>query len=152
MRIKSLSWDDTHHLRNIRCSILTILGATLRIQKPNHQAEYPNKVYTTFRMRNSQTILSWTQNKMYKDNIICKLYTRKCEKNNSPKSTLSFRLANIIFVYLFYYSAYFCYYSWVSLHFLGIIYESHYTISANFYLNLQYFQQKVFNFSKISGF
>ena len=96
MRIKSLSWDDTHHLRNFQCSILTILGATLRIQKPSHQAEYPNKVYTTFRMRNSQTILSWTQNKMYKNNIICKLYTRKCEKNNSPKSTLSFRLTKII--------------------------------------------------------
>ena len=31
------------------------------------------------------------------------------------------------------------------------IHESHYTISANFYLYLQYFQQKVFNFSKISG-
>ena len=29
------------------------------------------------------------------------------------------------------------------------IYESHYTISTNFYLYLQYFQQKVFNFSKI---
>ena len=96
MRIKSLSWDDTHHLRNFRCSILTILGSTLRIQKPSHQVEYPNKVYITFRMRNSQTILSWTQNKMYKNNIICKLYTRKCEKNNSPKSTLSFRLAKII--------------------------------------------------------
>ena len=63
----------------------TILCATLRIQKPNHQAEYPNKVYTTFRMRNFQTILSWTQNKMYKNNIICKLYTRKCEENNSKK-------------------------------------------------------------------
>ena len=33
-----------------------------------------------------------------------------------------------------------------------IIYESYFTISANFYLYLQYFQQKVFNFSKISGF
>ena len=32
------------------------------------------------------------------------------------------------------------------------IYESHCTISVNFYLYLQYFQQKVFNFSKISGF
>ena len=31
------------------------------------------------------------------------------------------------------------------------IHRSHYTISANFYLYLQYFQQKIFNFSKISG-
>ena len=36
--------------------------------------------------------------------------------------------------------------------FFGIIHESHYTISANFYLYLQYFQRKVFSFSKISGF
>ena len=34
----------------------------------------------------------------------------------------------------------------------GIIHESHYTISTNFYLYLQYFQQKVFNFNKINGF
>ena len=33
----------------------------------------------------------------------------------------------------------------------GTIYESYYTISANFYIYLQYFQQKVFNFNKISG-
>ena len=32
------------------------------------------------------------------------------------------------------------------------IYGSHYTISANFYLYLQYFQQKVFSLSKISEF
>ena len=31
---------------------------------------------------------------------------------------LSVRLANIIFANLFYYSAYFCYYLWVPLHFL----------------------------------
>ena len=31
------------------------------------------------------------------------------------------------------------------------IHISHYIISTNFYLYLQYFQQKVFNFSKISG-
>ena len=33
-----------------------------------------------------------------------------------------------------------------------IIHEFHCTISANFYLYLQYFQQKVFNFNKINGF
>ena len=33
----------------------------------------------------------------------------------------------------------------------GTIHGSHCTISAKFYLYLQYFQQKVFNFSKISG-
>ena len=32
----------------------------------------------------------------------------------------------------------------------GIIHTSYYTISANFYLYLQYFQQKNFNLSKIS--
>ena len=31
------------------------------------------------------------------------------------------------------------------------IHKFHYTISANFYIYLQYFQQKVFNFSKING-
>ena len=33
----------------------------------------------------------------------------------------------------------------------GTIHGSHYIISANFYIYLQYFQQKVFSFSKISG-
>ena len=33
----------------------------------------------------------------------------------------------------------------------GTIHGSYYTISANFYLYLQYYQQKIFNFSKISG-
>ena len=32
----------------------------------------------------------------------------------------------------------------------GTIYRSHCTISANFYLYLQYFQQKTFSFNKIS--
>jgi len=32
----------------------------------------------------------------------------------------------------------------------GTIYGSYYTISINFYLYLQYFQQKVFSFHKIS--
>ena len=32
----------------------------------------------------------------------------------------------------------------------GTIYESHYNILVNFYLYLQYFQQKIFNFNKIS--
>ena len=33
-----------------------------------------------------------------------------------------------------------------------IIYGSHCTILVNFYFYLQYFQEKIFNFSKISGF
>ena len=33
----------------------------------------------------------------------------------------------------------------------GTIHGSHCTISTNFYLYLQYFQQKIFSFSKISG-
>ena len=32
----------------------------------------------------------------------------------------------------------------------GIIHESHYTISSDIYLYLQYFQQKIFSFSKIN--
>ena len=32
-----------------------------------------------------------------------------------------------------------------------IIYECYYTISADFYLYLQYFQQKILNFNKING-
>ena len=58
---------------------------------------------------------------------------------------------NIIFTSLFYYSVYFL------LLFMGpnvlfvTIHKSHYTISVNFYLYLQYFQQKVFSFNKISG-
>ena len=32
------------------------------------------------------------------------------------------------------------------------IHESHFTILTNFYLYLPYFQQKNFNFNKISGF
>ena len=36
--------------------------------------------------------------------------------------------------------------------FFGIIHEFYCTILANFYLYLQYFQQKVFNFGKISRF
>ena len=36
--------------------------------------------------------------------------------------------------------------------FFGTIHRSHYTISSNFYLYLQYFQQKVFSFNKISVF
>ena len=34
--------------------------------------------------------------------------------------------------------------------FFGTIHESYYTISVNFYLYLQYFQQKNFSFNKIS--
>ena len=33
----------------------------------------------------------------------------------------------------------------------GTIYRFYYTISANFYLYLQYFQQKIFSFNKING-
>ena len=33
----------------------------------------------------------------------------------------------------------------------SITYKFHRTISANFYFYLQYFQQKVFSFSKING-
>ena len=49
----------------------------------------------------------------------------------------SMRLAWMKFVNLFYHSTYFCYYSWVS--FFGIINEFYCTISANFFIYLQYF-------------
>ena len=42
----------------------------------------------------------------------------KMMKLKVKEGTLSVRLVKIIFANLFYYSAYFCYYSWVSLHFL----------------------------------
>ena len=38
----------------------------------------------------------------------------------------------------------------VPLHFFATIHRSYYTISVNFYLHLQYFQQKKFNFNKIN--
>jgi len=36
--------------------------------------------------------------------------------------------------------------------YFGTIYGFYYTISVNFYIYLQYFQQKIFNFSTISEF
>ena len=33
----------------------------------------------------------------------------------------------------------------------GIIHKSHCTVSTNFYLYLQYFQQKIISFNKING-
>ena len=39
-------------------------------------------------------------------------------QNALPKRTRSMCLIKIIFANLFYYSAYFCYYSWIPLHFL----------------------------------
>ena len=60
-------------------------------------------------------------------------------------------LAKIIFASLF------LVFSLFLLLFMGptvlsdIIHESRFTISINFYLYLQYFQQKYFSFSKING-
>ena len=62
------------------------------------------------------------------------------------------RLAWLNFVSLFYYSVYFFLLFMGPITFFGTIYRFHCTISTNFYLYLQYFQQKVFSFSKISGF
>ena len=58
----------------------------------------------------------------------------------------------IIFTNLFYCSAYFLLLFMDPNVLFVTIHKSHCTISANFYLYLQYFQQKVFSFSKISGF
>ena len=58
-------------------------------------------------------------------------------------------LEKLFLASLFYYSAYFCYYLWAHCTF-DTIHRSHCIILANFYLHLQYFQQKVFSFNKIS--
>ena len=56
----------------------------------------------------------------------------------------------IIFTSLFYYSVYFLL-LFTSFNVLFVtIHKSHYTTSANFYLCLQYFQQKIFSFNKIN--
>ena len=69
-------------------------------------------------------------------------------------------LASLFFANLFYYSAYFCYYLLVILHFLvlfmgsTILFQLTFIfikkISTNIYFYLQYFQQKVFSFNKIN--
>ena len=56
----------------------------------------------------------------------------------------------INFASLFYNSAFFLLFMGPTALF-GTIYGSHCTISSNFYFYLQYFQQKVLIFSKISG-
>ena len=68
----------------------------------------------------------------------------------SPTPGLDVCLAKIKKTNLFYYLDYFAtIYDSTAL--FGTIYGSHCTISANFYFYLQYFQQKVFSFNKISG-
>ena len=52
---------------------------------------------------------------------------------------------------LFYYSAYFCYYSWALLHFLVLVMDPIVLFQLTFTFFLQYFQQKIFSFSKMSG-
>ena len=64
---------------------------------------------------------------------------------------LSVCLTSLIFANLFYYLTYFYYYFIGSIAFFSTIHESYYTISTNIHLHLQYFQQKNFNFNKISG-
>ena len=75
--------------------------------------------------------------------INCKCKTQiqftllKCPfgKNNFCQIILLFNLFLVLFI--------------GSTALFSIIHGSHYTISANFYLYLQYFQQKVFSFNKI---
>ena len=62
------------------------------------------------------------------------------------------RLAKIIFANLFYYSAYFSYYSWVSLHFLVLFMSLIVLFQLIFTFIYSTFNKKVFNFSKINGF
>ena len=90
-----------------------------------------------------------------------RLKNKKCPKRGrQPISTnkeeiililkikkLSVCLAKVIFINLFYYSAYFLYIDPTA--FFGTIHRSTCTISTNFYFYLQYFQQKVFSFNKI---
>ena len=76
--------------------------------------------------------------------INCKCKTQiqftllKCSfgKNNFCQIILLFNLFLVLFI--------------GSTALFSIIHGSHYIISANFYLYLQYFQQKVFSFSKIN--
>ena len=70
------------------------------------------------------------------------LWIHPWEVNNKytthPLEPCRLHLRLVFKVSLFYYLAYFCYYSWVSL--FGIIHRFHYTNSTSFYLYLCYFQ------------
>ena len=61
-------------------------------------------------------------------------------------------LAKNIFANLFYYSTYFCYYLWVSLHFLVLFIGSTILFQITFTFIYSTFSKKKFNFNKISEF
>ena len=76
---------------------------------------------------------------VYENNIVS---TKICH--------LSVCLASLFFVNLFYYSAYFCYYLWVSLHFLVLFMSFIIPFQLIFTFIYRTFSQKVFSFNKIS--
>ena len=61
---------------------------------------------------------------------------------------LSVRLAWLNFASLFYYLAYFCYYSWVPLPFYVLFTGPTVLIQLTFTFYLKYFQQKIFSSAK----
>ena len=65
--------------------------------------------------------------------------------------TLSVRLAQLIFANLFYYSVYFCYYSWVSLHFFLLFMGPIVLFQLTFTFIYSSFSKKNFSFSEING-
>ena len=82
--------------------------------------------------RNS--LLQWVRSEQQREEKKKKVFSAV------SKRTLSVCLGSNENYKLFHYSAYFCYYSWVSLHFL-VLFMFPLTISTNFYLYLQYFRQ-----------
>ena len=76
---------------------------------------------------------------VYENNIVS---TKICH--------LSVCLVSLFFVNLFSYSAYFCYYLWVSLHFLVLFINFIILFQLIFTFIYRTFSQKVFSFNKIS--
>ena len=64
---------------------------------------------------------------------------------------LAYPFDMINFTNLFYYSVYFLLLFMGPTALFSITHEFHYTISTNFYIYLQYFQQKVFSFRVYLG-
>ena len=76
---------------------------------------------------------------------------RVCVKmQTQSKQSFYVCLAKIIFASLFYYSAYFCYYSWTPLHFLVLFMNLTILFQLTFTFIYSTFSKKIFSFSKIS--
>ena len=76
------------------------------------------------------------------------IFSNACTKHPHSVCLAKKKIAN-----LFYYLAYFWYYSWALLHFLILFMGPTVLFQLTFFFfYLQYFQQKNFNFSKINRF